>query len=522
MSSTLICALSGQTSISDPVALPTGQICSKSLLLKKLIETANTNPFQPDSDLDESQLIELKTTNDILPPRPATNSIPSLLNALSSEYDAIVLELFDTRKALENTRKELSHALYQNDAAVRVIARVCIERDMARKKISKLSEKILESTESEGNIRSKRKRTDGSGDVNVVPEDERDNTLRPGSAIPREMKEKLEKMWIEMSSARKMKTKASANYPTISDFSSYTQKVKSYHETNAKGITALAGNLMTSSTVISSSKDGQIVYFNAVENKVEKKLELKSVLLSSNLISSVRGSMAMIGSDDILSVSFGSGSIIHDLDIQINNVIGVELHPSAELVFVAQKDGSIHLFEINREDQTLNYVALWSVGAGCTCIGLHPDGLILGVGKEDGSLGLWDLKAERMAVTLFDKCIDSPIRTVAFSEKGVHVATAHQKGSINLWDLRKQKSLRIIESNASVGCLAFCPVGKYLAYGNDSGEVVVTTVKDFESKANIIDEGKITGLIWGFDAKSLIIANDSSRQVKFWEASETK
>jgi hypothetical protein len=65
----LVCALSGQSPIVDPVVTPTGQICSKKLLLQKLTETNYTNPFS-DTDtrtgtgtpLDESQLVELSSS----------------------------------------------------------------------------------------------------------------------------------------------------------------------------------------------------------------------------------------------------------------------------------------------------------------------------------------------------------------------------------------------------------------------------------------------------------------------------
>ena len=62
--------------------------------------------------------------------------MPALLGLVGKEYEAFVLELFDTRKALEETRKELSHALYQNDAAVRVVARLAQERDEARQELA--------------------------------------------------------------------------------------------------------------------------------------------------------------------------------------------------------------------------------------------------------------------------------------------------------------------------------------------------------------------------------------------------
>lgn len=82
-------------------------------------------------------------------------SIPALLSLMQNEWDAFVLESFELKKHLHQTRQELSHALYQcasqplliyaskcpaldsssfafrYDAACRVIARVTKERDDA-------------------------------------------------------------------------------------------------------------------------------------------------------------------------------------------------------------------------------------------------------------------------------------------------------------------------------------------------------------------------------------------------------
>jgi pre-mRNA-processing factor 19 len=40
-----------------------------------------------------------------------------------------MLELFNLRKSYDNVRQELSHALYANDSANRVVARLMWERD---------------------------------------------------------------------------------------------------------------------------------------------------------------------------------------------------------------------------------------------------------------------------------------------------------------------------------------------------------------------------------------------------------
>ena len=84
-------------------------------------------------------LVELKSSRIIRPRPPTLTSIPSLLSVFQNEWDALALETYTLRQHLTQTRQELSRALYEHDAAVRVIARVSRERDEAREALSRIT-----------------------------------------------------------------------------------------------------------------------------------------------------------------------------------------------------------------------------------------------------------------------------------------------------------------------------------------------------------------------------------------------
>ena len=90
-------------------------------------------------ELTIDDLVELKSARAVAPRPPTLTSIPSLLSTFQNEWDAIVLEAFKLRQSLAQTRQELSTALYEHDAAVRVIARLSQERDQAREALSKVT-----------------------------------------------------------------------------------------------------------------------------------------------------------------------------------------------------------------------------------------------------------------------------------------------------------------------------------------------------------------------------------------------
>ncbi len=68
-----------------------------------------------------------------------------MLSLLQSEWDGLMLETRTLKEHLNTTRQELSQALYQHEAACRVICRLLKERDDARSQLAKLKEIVHES-----------------------------------------------------------------------------------------------------------------------------------------------------------------------------------------------------------------------------------------------------------------------------------------------------------------------------------------------------------------------------------------
>ena len=86
--------------------------------------------------LTTEDLLPVKTNKAVKPRPPTATSLPGLLNLMHNEWDALMLETYQLRKTLDSSRQELSHALYQQDAACRVIARLVKERDEARTELA--------------------------------------------------------------------------------------------------------------------------------------------------------------------------------------------------------------------------------------------------------------------------------------------------------------------------------------------------------------------------------------------------
>lgn len=109
---------------------------------KRLIEQyINEHGTEPNSGeaLTAEDLLPINSSRIVRPRPPTLTSIPALLATFQNEWDNLALETYNLKEQLSRTREELATALYQHDAAVRVIARLTKERDEARESLSKVT-----------------------------------------------------------------------------------------------------------------------------------------------------------------------------------------------------------------------------------------------------------------------------------------------------------------------------------------------------------------------------------------------
>ncbi|KAI6953979.1 hypothetical protein KC329_g18904, partial [Hortaea werneckii] len=135
----MLCAISGEAP-EQPVASRksgVGNVFEKRLIEAYIAENGS-DPVNGE-ELSPDDLVDLKQSRLAKPRPPQLTSIPALLSTFQNEWDALILETFQLKQQLAETRQELSTALYYNDSAQRVIARLQKERDEARDALSRVS-----------------------------------------------------------------------------------------------------------------------------------------------------------------------------------------------------------------------------------------------------------------------------------------------------------------------------------------------------------------------------------------------
>uniref|UniRef100_A0A674CQ65 Pre-mRNA-processing factor 19 n=1 Tax=Salmo trutta TaxID=8032 RepID=A0A674CQ65_SALTR len=493
----LVCAISNEVP-EHPCVSPVSNQVFERRLIEKYIAENGTDPMnrQP---LSEEQLIDIKVSHPIRPKAPSSTSIPAILKALQDEWDAVMLHSFTLRQQLQTTRQELSHALYQHDAACRVIARLTKEVTAARegkRHIHPHTHMLVHSTHMiiHTVAGGAGEPMDVSEQVGMMPEiiqKYKRNDTTPGKTVPEEL----------------VRTEDLSKYRQVATHAGL-------HSASVPGILSLDLCPSDTNKVLTGGADKNVVVFDKKEEQIIATLKGHTKKVTSVIYHPSQSVVFSASPDSTIRVwSITGGNCVQVVRAHEASVTGLSLHATGDYLLSSSED-QYWAFSDIQTGRVLTKVTDEATGCALTCAQFHPDGLIFGTGTADSQIKIWDLK-ERTNVANFPGHI-GPVTSIAFSENGYYLATGAQDSSVKLWDLRKLKNFKTItlDNNYEVKSLVFDQSGTYLAVGGT--DIRVYICKQWSEVLNFTEHtGVVTGVAFGEHAQFLT-STGMDRSLKFY------
>lgn len=412
---------------------------------------------------------------------------------------------------LQETRKELSQALYQNDAAVRVIARLSMERDDARQKLASFDMDSIKPKEAD-----------------VVEDDEQPTKKPKVDTVTEEDVEILRNEWKTLSKSRK-KRPVPENYVTSSEMGDFKEvnKVSLHKSTSKAGITAMKGY---DDFICTAGHDKHVIVYDNKSGSITTTLTGASKEVSYLDIAPVRDTQEYKIITASLDQNIRLYSITKEMDAESTKPIAtlklpddaiiesISLHSTTKFILVTTETTNYFIKILENELKILKSFS--SQDVKCNTAALHPDGLIYAVGTKDThTIELWDLREQTLASTLPIESKES-ITNILFSQNGYHIAvTTASSHQISIFDLRKVKCIGTIEVDGTVHGMSFDGSGKHLAYGvtkDDKKSISIVFVKDQSVVGGVDLDVDVEFLVWSdVCAKSLAVGS-GDRFVRFF------
>lgn len=475
----------------DPVVSPRGHVFERKLIEKVLLEEGKC-PVSGEV-MSASDLITIQAGHAAVRPQDmSTVSIPSMLQAMQSEWDEVMLETFTLKQALDQTRRELSQALYQHDAACRVIARLMRERDEARAMLSAGGNNVSAPqappvSSSSGN---------GGNDMEV----EGDNSSTAAwSTASGKMSEKM----TSLAADRRVRknTPLVGAVPSLTVDTSFKRTIvgngkKIKYDTvtcmATEPVVADAGSSAGSAGnfVLTGHADGTIVCTAlAGKNSSFGKIEGAHEGGVGEVSFGARGSETFAPffsagrSDGLVKIWSGKTSPKCGAALQPHgaaNVYCLQPHPASDYL-ITMGSNTWACVDVNR-GEVVRQAPNTPADVECSCGGVHPDGLLMAAGGG-GVMRIWDVREGDNKFTNLDCGSNSRgdlFLGVNFSENGYHLA-AFDHRSVSLFDLRKMKIVKEYSDDKFSPCsIAFDYSGQKLAIGwNEEVPPAILSVKEW-------------------------------------------
>ncbi|XP_065367758.1 pre-mRNA-processing factor 19 [Calliphora vicina] len=502
----LICAITNEVPDTPVISPHSGAIFEKRIIEKYILENG-VDPITG-KEMKADELIDVKTPPIVKPKPPTATSIPATLKTLQDEWDALMLHSFTQRQQLQTTRQELSHALYQHDAACRVIARLNKEVAAAREALATLKPQAgIGAATAPTNIPQPAIASEAAG-LATQPIEQ--------AGMSAEIIQKLQDKATVLTQERKKRGRTVPEELVTQDQIKTFLTVASHpglHSASIPGILALDINSADHSKILTGGNDKNATVFNKDTEQVVAILKghtkkITKVIYHPDEDTVITGSPDM--SIRIWNVPTSQTQLL--LRCHDGPITGLSLHPTGDYVLSTSSDKHWAFSDI-RTGRLLTKV-IDTAEVGLTTAQFHPDGLIFGTGTDDSQVKIWDLK-EQSNVANFPGHT-GPISAISFSENGYYLATAADDACVKLWDLRKLKNFKTIQLDDTyeVKDLCFDQSGTYLAIAGT--DVRVYMCKQWQDLKVFNDHTALaTGVRFGKNAQ-YIASTSMDRTLKLY------
>ncbi|KAF9161530.1 Pre-mRNA-processing factor 19 [Mortierella sp. AD011] len=494
--------VSGEAPEQPVVSKKSGQVYERRLIVK-YIEDNGKDPVSGE-ELSVEDLLDIKTSPGTVKPRPPTmTSIPSILSVLQNEWDSIMLETFTLKQQYQQVRQELSHALYQHDAACRVIARLMKERDAAREALANV----------QAHLGTKAPAAESS-----------DVAMEDASGLPAEVLAKLDATMTALSKTRKRKPNVTAEA-----VQTYNQRkvFPGLHAARSPGITSLDLDAKNG-LILTGGNDKNALVFSQSEEKVLATLKGHSKKIThvswTGRSEEAGKDLALTASaDHTVKIWSASGdnsynySAAHTLSGHTADVTGLCTHPCKDYVATASMDSSWAFHDLET-GATLLTARSDDVTKGYTSAAFHPDGLLFGTGTADSTVKIWDVRTKEAAAS-FDGHTGA-VKTMTFSENGYLMAAAGENNEVSIWNLRTMEVVQKLKvaDQGVINSLAWDQSGTYLGVGGT--DIRIFKVKTWQELANLTDNtAEITSLKFG-PLGDYLVAGGLDRSIRVYGINE--
>lgn len=501
----LTCALSNEVPEHPVISPVSGCIYERRLLEKYLLENG-TDPMTGEK-LTTDMLIDVKTSPLIKPRPPSATSIPAILKTLQDEWDAVMLHSFTLRQQLQTARQELSHALYQHDAACRVIARLTKEVTAAREALATLKPQAGISAGTPGVAPPAY-----SAEARAERADEPMEQAGMTEYVVKKLQDKATVLTAERKKRGKTIPEGLASQEDIRAYRQLASHV-GLHSASAPGILALDISLKDTAKVVTGGNDKNAIVFNKDSEQVIAIMQGHTKKVTSVIFHTDEDLVFTASQDQTIRV-WGvqqTAPCAHIIRAHSGPVTSLSLHATGDYLLSSASDGYWAFSDV-RAGKVLTKITDNAQQQGLTCCQFHPDGLIFATGSEDAMIKIWDLK-ECSNVANFPGHTGA-IASMAFSENGYYLATAADESVVRLWDLRKLSNFKTIqlEDRYEVKSLSFDQSGSYLAIAGT--DIRIYMCKQWQEIKTFNDHTALaTGVRFGHNC-SFVVSASMDRSLK--------